>query len=86
MSQSVTINQSDIFMSFLFLGVYGQLQTFCSPHYADNQRNIQHSSACSMVPPFEDCIVPTSMGQAGFDIFHRAFSAHSGITGNRDLT
>ncbi|XP_066473247.1 zinc finger protein GLIS3 [Tiliqua scincoides] len=61
-------------------GVYGQLQTFCSPHYADNQRNMQHSSACNMAPPFEDCIVPTSMGQAGFDVFHRAFSAHSGIT------
>ncbi|XP_053156384.1 zinc finger protein GLIS3 isoform X2 [Hemicordylus capensis] len=61
-------------------GVYGQLQTFCSPHYADNQRSIQHGGTCNMVPPFEDCLVPTSMGQAGFDVFHRAFSAHSGIT------
>ncbi|XP_060125143.1 zinc finger protein GLIS3 isoform X1 [Zootoca vivipara] len=61
-------------------GVYGQLQTFCSPHYADNQRNLQHGGTCNMVPPFEDCLVPTSMGQAGFDVFHRAFSAHSGIT------
>ncbi|XP_070598694.1 zinc finger protein GLIS3 isoform X1 [Erythrolamprus reginae] len=61
-------------------GVYGQLQTFCSPHYTDNQRNIQHIGACNMVPPFEDCLVPTSMGQAGFDVFHKAFSAHSGIT------
>ncbi|XP_015281510.1 PREDICTED: zinc finger protein GLIS3 [Gekko japonicus] len=61
-------------------GVYGQLQTFCSPHYADNQRSVQHGGACNMVPPFEDCLVPTSMGQSGFDVFHRAFSAHSGIT------
>ncbi|XP_015675433.1 zinc finger protein GLIS3, partial [Protobothrops mucrosquamatus] len=61
-------------------GVYGQLQTFCSPHYTDNQRNIQHIGTCNMVPPFEDCLVPTSMGQAGFDVFHKAFSAHSGIT------
>ncbi|XP_062984624.1 zinc finger protein GLIS3 [Elgaria multicarinata webbii] len=61
-------------------GVYGQLQTFCSPHYSDNQRNTQHIGTCNMVPPFEDCLVPTSMGQAGFDVFHRAFSAHSGIT------
>uniref|UniRef100_A0A8C6Y4U0 GLIS family zinc finger 3 n=1 Tax=Naja naja TaxID=35670 RepID=A0A8C6Y4U0_NAJNA len=56
------------------------LLTFCSPHYTDNQRNIQHIGACNMVPPFEDCLVPTSMGQAGFDVFHKAFSAHSGIT------
>uniref|UniRef100_A0ABM5FS80 Zinc finger protein GLIS3 isoform X2 n=1 Tax=Pogona vitticeps TaxID=103695 RepID=A0ABM5FS80_9SAUR len=61
-------------------GVYGQLQTFCSPHFADNQQNIQHVGTCNMVPPFEDCLVPTSIGQAGFDVFHRAFSAHSGIT------
>nr|XP_003216538.1 PREDICTED: zinc finger protein GLIS3 isoform X1 [Anolis carolinensis]XP_016846523.1 PREDICTED: zinc finger protein GLIS3 isoform X1 [Anolis carolinensis]XP_016846524.1 PREDICTED: zinc finger protein GLIS3 isoform X1 [Anolis carolinensis] len=60
-------------------GVYGQLQTFCSPHYTDNQRNIQHVGTCNMVPPFEDCLVPTSVGQAGLDVFHRAFSAHSGI-------
>lgn len=33
-----------------------------------------------MVPSFEDCLVPTSMGQAGFDVFHRALSTHSGIT------
>nr|XP_032657706.1 zinc finger protein GLIS3 isoform X2 [Chelonoidis abingdonii] len=61
-------------------GFYGQLQTFCPPHYTDTQRNIQHGGSCNMVPPFEDCLVPTSMGQAGFDVFHRAFSAHSGIT------
>ncbi|XP_048360270.1 zinc finger protein GLIS3 [Sphaerodactylus townsendi] len=61
-------------------GVYGQLQTFCSPHYADNQKSIQHVGTCNMVPPFEDCLVPTSMGQSGFDVFHTAFSAHSGIT------
>uniref|UniRef100_A0A8D0G4P7 C2H2-type domain-containing protein n=1 Tax=Sphenodon punctatus TaxID=8508 RepID=A0A8D0G4P7_SPHPU len=61
-------------------GFYGQLQTFCPPHYAETQRNIQHGGSCNTVPPFEDCFVPTSMGQAGFDVFHRAFSAHSGIT------
>ncbi|XP_050800226.1 zinc finger protein GLIS3 isoform X2 [Gopherus flavomarginatus] len=61
-------------------GFYGQLQTFCPPHYTDTQRNIQHGGSCNMVPPFEDCLVPTSMSQAGFDVFHRAFSAHSGIT------
>lgn len=38
------------------------------------------SNNCSVVPSFEDCLVPTSMGQAGFDVFHRAFSTHSGIT------
>ncbi|NXV24339.1 GLIS3 protein, partial [Cepphus grylle] len=58
-------------------GFYGQLQTFCPPHYADTQKNIQ---SCNMVPPFEDCLVPTSAGQAGLGIFHRTFSAHSGIT------
>lgn len=61
-------------------GFYGQLQTFCPPHYNDTQRNMQHSNSYNMVPPFEDCLVPTSVGQAGFDVFHRAFSAHSGIT------
>ncbi|XP_052043669.1 zinc finger protein GLIS3 isoform X2 [Apodemus sylvaticus] len=61
-------------------GFYGQLQTFCPPHYPDSQRTVPPSSSCSMVPSFEDCLVPTSMGQAGFDVFHRAFSTHSGIT------
>ncbi|KAF1406870.1 Zinc finger protein GLIS3, partial [Spheniscus humboldti] len=61
-------------------GFYGQLQTFCPPHYADTQKNIQHGVSCNMVPPFEDCLVPTSAGQAGLGIFHRTFSAHSGIT------
>ncbi|KAM6035637.1 zinc finger protein GLIS3 isoform 2-T2 [Theristicus caerulescens] len=61
-------------------GFYGQLQTFCPPHYADTQKNVQHGVSCNMVPPFEDCLVPTSAGQAGFGIFHRTFSAHSGIT------
>ncbi|XP_051002259.1 zinc finger protein GLIS3 isoform X2 [Acomys russatus] len=61
-------------------GFYGQLQTFCPPHYPDPQRTVPPSSSCSMVPSFEDCLVPTSMGQAGFDVFHRAFSTHSGIT------
>ncbi|XP_036874923.1 zinc finger protein GLIS3 isoform X1 [Manis javanica] len=61
-------------------GFYGQLQTFCPPHYPDSQRTGPPSSSCSVVPSFEDCLVPTSTGQAGFDVFHRAFSAHSGIT------
>ncbi|XP_056661436.1 zinc finger protein GLIS3 [Monodelphis domestica] len=61
-------------------GFYGQLQTFCPPHYSDPQRNMAHGNSCNMVPSFEDCLVPASMGQAGFDVFHRAFSAHSGIT------
>uniref|UniRef100_A0A8C8SS96 GLIS family zinc finger 3 n=1 Tax=Pelusios castaneus TaxID=367368 RepID=A0A8C8SS96_9SAUR len=61
-------------------GFYGQLQTFCPPHYTDAQRTIQNGGSCNMVPPFEDCLVPTSMGQAGFDVFHRALTAHSGIT------
>ena len=62
-------------------GFYGQLQTFCPPHYPDSQRTMPPSSSCSVVPSFEDYLVPTSMGQAGFDVFHRAFSTHSGITG-----
>lgn len=61
-------------------GFYGQLQTFCPPHYPDSQRTVPPSTSCSVVPSFEDCLVPTSMGQAGFDVFHRAFSTHSGIT------
>ncbi|XP_062064310.1 zinc finger protein GLIS3 isoform X1 [Lepus europaeus] len=61
-------------------GFYGQLQTFCPPHYPDSQRTGPPVSSCSVVPSFEDCLVPTSMGQAGFDVFHRAFSTHSGIT------
>ncbi|XP_055284270.1 zinc finger protein GLIS3 isoform X2 [Moschus berezovskii] len=61
-------------------GFYGQLQTFCPPNYPDSQRTMPPSSSCSVMPSFEDCLVPTSMGQAGFDVFHRAFSTHSGIT------
>ncbi|XP_006152490.1 zinc finger protein GLIS3 isoform X2 [Tupaia chinensis] len=61
-------------------GFYGQLQTFCPPYYSDSQRTVPPGSSCSMVPSFEDCLVPTSMGQAGLDVFHRAFSTHSGIT------
>ncbi|XP_037004614.2 zinc finger protein GLIS3 isoform X1 [Artibeus jamaicensis] len=61
-------------------GFYGQLQTFCPPHYPDSQRTVPPSSSCSVVPSFEDYLVPTSMGQSGFDVFHRAFSNHSGIT------
>ncbi|KAM6229769.1 zinc finger protein GLIS3 isoform 2-T2 [Porphyrio hochstetteri] len=61
-------------------GFYGQLQTLCPPHYADTQKNVQHAVSCNMVPPFEDCLVPASAGQAGLGIFHQTFSAHSGIT------
>ncbi|KYO20836.1 zinc finger protein GLIS3 [Alligator mississippiensis] len=61
-------------------GFYGQLQTFCPPHYTDTQRNMQHGVSCNTIPTFDDCLVPSSMGQAGLDVFHRAFSAHSGIT------
>ncbi|NXO72627.1 GLIS3 protein, partial [Phainopepla nitens] len=58
-------------------GFYGQLQTFCPPHYSDTQ-NIQDSVSCNMVPPV-DCSAFTSAGQAGLGIFHRSFSDHSGI-------
>ncbi|XP_019373177.1 PREDICTED: zinc finger protein GLIS3 [Gavialis gangeticus] len=61
-------------------GFYGQLQTFCPPHYTETQRNMQHGVSCNTIPTFDDCLVPSSMGQAGLDVFHRAFSAHSGIT------
>ncbi|XP_069891765.1 zinc finger protein GLIS3 [Dipodomys merriami] len=61
-------------------GFYGQLQTFCPPHYTEHQRTAPPSSSCSVIPSFEDCLGPTTMGQAGFDVFHRAFSTHSGIT------
>ncbi|NWY46186.1 GLIS3 protein, partial [Sylvia atricapilla] len=59
-------------------GFYGQLQTFCPPHYADTQKDIQDSVSCSMVPSV-DCSALTSAGQAGLGIFHRSFSDHSGI-------
>ncbi|XP_032531561.1 zinc finger protein GLIS3 isoform X3 [Chiroxiphia lanceolata] len=61
-------------------GFYGQLQTFCPPHHADAQKNVQHGISCNMVPPFEDCLAPTSADQAGLGLFHRTFSGHSGIT------
>ncbi|XP_062455925.1 zinc finger protein GLIS3 [Rhea pennata] len=61
-------------------GFYGQLQTFCSPHYADTQENVQHDVSCNMIPPLEECFAPTSMSQAGPGTFNRTFSAHSGIT------
>ncbi|NWY05038.1 GLIS3 protein, partial [Nothoprocta ornata] len=61
-------------------GFYGQLQTFCPPHYVDTQKNVQHGVSCSMVPPFEDSLAPTPVSQAGSGAFHRTFSAHSGIT------
>nr|XP_009939230.1 PREDICTED: zinc finger protein GLIS3 [Opisthocomus hoazin] len=66
--------------SLYIQGFYGQLQTFCPPHCTDTQKNVQHGVSCNTVPPFEDCLVPTSVGQAGLGIFHRTFSAHSGIT------
>ncbi|NWH36375.1 GLIS3 protein, partial [Chloropsis hardwickii] len=59
-------------------GFYGQLQTFCPPHYADTQKNIQDSVSCNMVPPV-DCSALTSAGQGGLGIFHRSFSDHSGF-------
>ncbi|NXK87448.1 GLIS3 protein, partial [Formicarius rufipectus] len=61
-------------------GFYGQLQTFCPPHYVDTQKNVQHRASCNVVPPFEDHLAPTSAGQAGLGIFHGTFSGHSGIT------
>ncbi|RXM96105.1 Zinc finger protein GLIS3 [Acipenser ruthenus] len=63
-------------------GFYGQLQTFYPPSYSEAPRTIQHQGSRHMmpVPPFEDCLFPTSMDQAGLDVFHRALSAHSGIT------
>ncbi|XP_075415993.1 zinc finger protein GLIS3 isoform X1 [Tenrec ecaudatus] len=61
-------------------GFYGQLQSLCPPHYPDPQRTVPPGSSCSVAPSFEDCLVPTTVGQAGFDVFHRAFSTHSGIT------
>ncbi|XP_032531560.1 zinc finger protein GLIS3 isoform X2 [Chiroxiphia lanceolata] len=64
-------------------GFYGQLQTFCPPHHADAQKNVQHGISCNMVPPFEDCLAPTSADQAGLGLFHRTFSGHSGITGQQ---
>ncbi|XP_014735511.1 PREDICTED: zinc finger protein GLIS3 isoform X2 [Sturnus vulgaris] len=59
-------------------GFCGQLQTFCPPHYADTQKNIQDTVSCDMAPPV-DCSALTSAGQAGLGIFHRSFSDHSGI-------
>ncbi|XP_041115645.1 zinc finger protein GLIS3-like [Polyodon spathula] len=63
-------------------GFYGQLQTFYPPSYSEAPRTMQNQVSRHMmsVPPFEDCLFPTSMGQAGLDVFHRALSAHSGIT------
>ncbi|XP_073398717.1 zinc finger protein GLIS3 [Dendrobates tinctorius] len=61
-------------------GFYGQLQTFCPPHYNDHQRNMQHGNECNMVPPFEDCMPHGCGNKTDFDVFHRAFTSHSGIT------
>ncbi|XP_072260315.1 zinc finger protein GLIS3 [Pyxicephalus adspersus] len=60
-------------------GFYGQLQTFCPPQFNDPQRNMQHSSACSMVPPFEECLPHNGGNKTDFDAFHRAFTSQSGI-------
>ncbi|XP_072446571.1 zinc finger protein GLIS3 isoform X2 [Chiloscyllium punctatum] len=57
-------------------GYYGQLQTFYPPQYSETSRNIGQASPRNMVPSFEDCLLPTTVGQAGFDAFHRALSAH----------
>lgn len=81
---SLSKSLTDHFL-LLVVGFYGQLQTFCPPHYADTQKDVQHSVSCNVVPPFEDCLVPTSAGQSGLGIFHRTFSAHSGITGKWQL-
>ncbi|KAG8455195.1 hypothetical protein GDO86_001405 [Hymenochirus boettgeri] len=61
-------------------GFYGQLQTFCPPHYSDTQRNMQHGSTSNMAPPFEDCFAHACGNKTEFDAFHRAFNSHSGIT------
>uniref|UniRef100_A0A8C5LR53 GLIS family zinc finger 3 n=1 Tax=Leptobrachium leishanense TaxID=445787 RepID=A0A8C5LR53_9ANUR len=61
-------------------GFYGQLQTFCPQHYSEPQRNMHHGSACNMPPPFEDCLPQACGNKPDFDAFHRAFTAHSGIT------
>ncbi|KAG9486737.1 hypothetical protein GDO78_006883 [Eleutherodactylus coqui] len=66
--------------SFHVQGFYGQLQTFCPPNYNDPQRNMQHGNACNMVPPFEDCLPHGCGNKTDFDVFHRAFASHSGIT------
>ncbi|NWR93093.1 GLIS3 protein, partial [Furnarius figulus] len=58
-------------------GFYGQLQTFCPPHYADTQKNVQHGVSCDVVPPLEDHLAPMSASQPGLGIFHRTFSGHS---------
>ncbi|XP_042188910.1 zinc finger protein GLIS3 [Callorhinchus milii] len=57
-------------------GYYGQLQTFYPPHYSESSRSMRQASPRNMMPPFEDCLCPTTVGQAGFDAFHRALSAH----------
>ncbi|XP_064261182.1 zinc finger protein GLIS3 isoform X2 [Passer domesticus] len=64
--------------AFHIQGFYGQLQTFCPPHYADTQKSIQDSVSCNMAPPV-DCSALTSAGQGGLGIFHGSFSDHSGI-------
>ncbi|KAM6169353.1 zinc finger protein GLIS3 [Rhynchocyon petersi] len=61
-------------------GFYGQLQTLCPPQHPDSQRAVPPGGPCNVVPSFEDCLVPTSVGHASLDVFQRAFSTHSGIT------
>ncbi|XP_072137867.1 zinc finger protein GLIS3-like isoform X1 [Mobula birostris] len=57
-------------------GYYGQLQTFYPPQYSEASRTMRQASPHNMVSPLEDCLFPTTVGQAGFDAFHRALSAH----------
>lgn len=76
----VSLSRSFTDVLLLILGFYGQLQTFCPPHYADTQKNIQHSVSCDTVPPV-DCSAITSVGQAGLGTFRQSFSDHSGIKG-----
>ncbi|NXB73697.1 GLIS3 protein, partial [Donacobius atricapilla] len=59
-------------------GFCAQLQTFCPPHCADTQKNIQDSVSCGMVPSV-DCSALTSADQAGLGLFHQDFSDRSGI-------
>ncbi|OCU01053.1 zinc finger protein GLIS3 [Xenopus laevis] len=66
--------------NFHVQGFYGQLQTFCPPHYSDSPRNMQHGSTCNMGPLFEDCLSNACGNKTEFDAFHRAFTSHSGIT------
>ncbi|XP_043917014.1 zinc finger protein GLIS3 [Protopterus annectens] len=62
-------------------GFYGQLHTLYPPYHTDTQHGMPQGISRNMMslPPIEDGVIPSSTGQTGFDVFHRAFSAHSGI-------